>query len=664
MKIEFFYGRKRELLLIVLFPVLSFLAGAQETRKLNADILITVRALSHPVISPDGKRVAFELLTPSGPDSIGSRPDKDIWLVAADGSTPPSRFAGSPSRDFAPAWSPDGSRLAFLSDRGGDGKTSLYIADVERPRPRRALRFPRNISSFRWVSDTLIAFLAEDTVDTPRKNDAVVVGKEKRFSRLWELDLKRGSWRCVSAAGEHVIAFDYSPQGDRIVMRVAPDAEEGAVEYHSVLKVTDRHGLKEKMLGGEDQGFSLDHAWGSPRWSPDGKRIASFVKVKTTYLPVVFNVQEGRGHILAADYRGTIWYMDWNPATGELFFSANRGVQGLFGRIDPASGEITPVKEVNRSYSETQNWSFSADGRWVAYQDAEKNSPDDIWLMHADGSGVRRLTVMNPRLSGFSFGEQRVIRWQSRDGRQIEGLLILPVDYDPSHPWPLVVQIHGGPVWAWWNGFLANWHEWAQLLATNGFAVLYPNPRGSNGYGLRFALENIGDWGGGDFEDILSGVDYLIREGIADSTRLGIGGWSYGGYMTAWAVTQTGRFRAAVMGASVTDLLTMYSLSGRPENFSVYMGGKPYGEKKKVYIAHSPVTFVGQTTTPTLILHGEKDPVVPLSQSYEFYQGFRDHQVKTEFVIYPRESHGISESIHQKDLMMRVVEWFSEYLKQ
>jgi len=192
MKIEFFYGRKRELLLIVLFPVLSFLAGAQETRKLNADILVTVRALSHPVISPDGKRVAFELLTPSGSDSIGSRPDKDIWLVAADGSTPPSRFAGSPSRDFAPAWSPDGSRLAFLSDRGGDGKTSLYIADVERPRPRRALRFPRNISSFRWVSDTLIAFLAEDTVDTPRKNDAVVVGKEKRFSRLWELDLKRG----------------------------------------------------------------------------------------------------------------------------------------------------------------------------------------------------------------------------------------------------------------------------------------------------------------------------------------------------------------------------------------------------------------------------------------------------------------------------------------
>ena len=626
--------------------------------------LLRVRAVSRPVISPDGRWVAFELLIPSDPDSTGSLPEKDIRLIATTGKKHPQTVAGSRAQGSFPGWSPDGNYLSFLAEKGGKGKNELFLYSLKNKVSKKAFCFPVSVSSYRWLSPTRIAFLATDTAVKPPPGGAIIVGKERKNASLWEADLTTGKIQRITTGEEHVMAFDYAPGSKMIVLRIAPSSGDGDTEHHSSLILMDRQTKERTVLGGKDGIFSLDHAWGTPRWSPDGRWIASFVKVKTAYLPVLFSAAEGRGRVLAEEYHGTIWYLDWNPVTDELFFSSNEGVQGIFGKIDVSTEQITVLGKVNRSYSEVQNWSFSADGRWVAYQDVTHASPDDVWLMRADGTQKRRLTVMNPHLSGIQFGEQKVVHWKSYDGQQIEGVLILPPGYDPSRRYPLVVQVHGGPLWAWWNGYLANWHEWAQLLAANGFVVLYPNPRGSNGYGWRFALENLSDWGGGDYKDILSGVDYLVREGIADSSRLGIGGWSYGGFMTAWAVGHTSRFKAAVMGASVTDLVTMYSTSGRPENFSLFMGGKPYGDTLSRYRDHSPVTFVEKATTPTLILHGEKDPIVPLTQSYEFYQGLVDHKVTCEFVTYPREGHNIAESVHQKDMMERIIKWFSRYLKE
>jgi dipeptidyl aminopeptidase/acylaminoacyl peptidase len=207
-----------------------------------------------------------------------------------------------------------------------------------------------------------------------------------------------------------------------------------------------------------------------------------------------------------------------------------------------------------------------------------------------------------------------------------------------------------------------SWHEWAQLLASNGCAVLLPNPRGSHGYGLKFVEANRNDFGGGDFHDIMSGVDYLIERGIADPERLGVGGWSYGGYMTAWAITHTDRFKAAVMGAGISNWMSMYGTTGITSYMRLFFDDQPF-DRTKVYLHHSPLAHIDDVRTPVLILHGDADIRVPLLQSYEFYQGVRDMGVKAECVVYAREPHELGERAHQVDLLRRVLEWYELYLR-
>ncbi len=651
------------ILLFVVFP------GTRAQRLITPEDLVSGRAVSKPRLSPDGRWVVFEVRRSPKDNSPGNSILESLRIVPADGKGPSQKFVDNGYRAFSPAWSPDGTSVAFLSDRGEKGKIQIWLKIPFTDHLEQVSAFPQNIKSFQWVTRDLIAFIASDTgvVVTGAENKAVegviVMGEKERNNRLWELDMRTRQITAVTDNEKNVAAFDYSPDGKKIVLRVSPAPDEDAVSHHSSLVVVDRKGRVIKRLGGEDKGFSLDYCWGSPKWSPGGKRIASFVTVGPTYLPVVFSYDSGKGKILAEDYHGTVWYMNWNPATGDLYCSGNRGVQGFFGKIDIKNNRVILLKKVNRSYSEAPDWSFCREGRWVAYQDASYDHPDEVWIMNTDGREARRLTDMNPQFAGLDFCRQEVIRWKSFDGQEIEGVLIFPRGYDSTRTWPLIVDVHGGPTWAWWNGYLANWHEWGQLLASHGFMVLYPNPRGSNGYGWQFAEKNISDWGGGDFRDIMAGVDYLVEAGIADSARLGIGGWSYGGFMTAWAITQTGRFKAAVMGAAVTDLTTMYSTCGRPENFSMFFEGSPYTTRGEVYRNHSPVTFVREVKTPVLILHGQADPVVPVTQSYEYYQGVKDQGATCRFVVYPRETHAIHEYVHKKDLLTRVLDWYTRYLR-
>ena len=224
---------------------------------------------------------------------------------------------------------------------------------------------------------------------------------------------------------------------------------------------------------------------------------------------------------------------------------------------------------------------------------------------------------------------------------------------------PLFVHVHGGPTGAFGDSFDA----WAQLLAARGYAVFCPNIRGSTGYGWSFLVKNRADWGGGDFKDAMAGVDHLIQRGIADADRLAIGGWSYGGYMSAWAITQTPRFQAAVVGACMSDLASEFGTEViATAQYDRWFNGLPY-EKLDTYIKSSPVTHVKNVRTPTLILHGENDTTDPIGQAQQFYRGLKHYGVKCEFVIYPREGHGNREEKHQIDVLQRVVRWSDTHLK-
>ena len=284
-----------------------------------------------------------------------------------------------------------------------------------------------------------------------------------------------------------------------------------------------------------------------------------------------------------------------------------------------------------------------------------------MYVDDATFSSPRKLTDVNPQLRDVALGETEVVSWKSSDGTPVEGILLKPVGYQAGMKYPLLVEAHGGPTGASNAGFKANWGSPGQVWAGQGWAVLYPNPRGSTGYGEKFTRANIMDWGGGDYRDIMSGVDDMVKRGIADSTKLAFEGWSYGGYMTAWVVSQTSRFKAARMGAGLSDLQSMYGTTDIPGYIGTFFSGVPTAKTLDFYRARSAITFVDQVTTPLLILHGGSDERVPTGQAMEYFRALKDRGKTVQLVFYPREGHGFSEYYHQLDKMGREMDWIAKY---
>jgi dipeptidyl aminopeptidase/acylaminoacyl peptidase len=286
--------------------------------------------------------------------------------------------------------------------------------------------------------------------------------------------------------------------------------------------------------------------------------------------------------------------------------------------------------------------------------------PADVHVSDLSFTSPRKISTVNPQAATFTLGETEVVTWRS-DGHEIEGLLLKPVGYQQGRKYPLLVVAHGGPTGAYMNNFRVGYGDGGQHWAGQGWAVLYPNPRGSTNYGEKFMRANLGDWGGGDYRDIMSGVDDVIRRGIADPEKLAFQGWSYGGYLTCWVVSQTTRFKAAMMGAGLSNLYSMYGTNDISNYLGTFFNGMPSAETLPLYTARSGLTFADRVTTPLLILHGGSDERVPVGQSYEFYRALKDRGKTVELVTYPREGHGISEYYHQLDRLRRQYDWISKY---
>jgi dipeptidyl aminopeptidase/acylaminoacyl peptidase len=266
---------------------------------------------------------------------------------------------------------------------------------------------------------------------------------------------------------------------------------------------------------------------------------------------------------------------------------------------------------------------------------------------------------VNEAWKNYSLVALEIYKYKSFDGTEIEAALLKPAGYDGKTKLPLIALIHGGPTGAWEDTV----ETWSQLLAERGYAIFMPNIRGSIGYGQKFIEMNRGDWGGGDFKDVMAGVDDLIARGIADPERLGIGGWSYGGYMSEWAITQTTRFKAAVSGAGLSNLISEYGTEEHP-SYDEWFYGLPYEPQKVAgFLNSSPFVHLKNARTPTLILQGEGDTVDPVGQSMELYRGLKRYGVETELVLYPREPHGFHEEKHLLDRLNRILAWFDKYLK-
>jgi dipeptidyl aminopeptidase/acylaminoacyl peptidase len=406
----------------------------------------------------------------------------------------------------------------------------------------------------------------------------------------------------------------------------------------------------------EENPGSSDNA----RWSPDGKWIAytgspdASGGVSTSFLYLI-PAAGGTPKELTTKFDLSVGTPVWSPDGKKVYFTTNLREAIEVYSCDVAGGE---VKQLSRNGASSSIAEISRDGTMIVGTVSGPEGPAELYRRSPDFSSGLMLTDHNAWLNDYALVDTEVVKWTSKDGMEIEGLLTKPVGYEPGKRVPLLLNPHGGPTGA----SLDNFNGTVQVLAANGFAVLQPNFRGSTGKGLAFAQANKNSWGKGDYEDCMTGVDAMIARGVADPDRLGAFGWSYGGYMTFWILTQTDRFKAVAPGAAISNIYSMYSQNDIQRYLRWFYSDKSPWEAQELYWDRSPMKYVKNVKTPTMIMHGQADTRVPIAQAQEFYMALKEMKVPVEFVVYPRENHGFIEPRHQMDRVRRYVWFFSKYL--
>ncbi|MEP6907110.1 MAG: S9 family peptidase [Pseudoxanthomonas sp.] len=647
---------------VLLIACLVTMPAVAATRAITPDDLVDLRQVADPQITDDGADIAYTVATPQ-PE--GKPAQSRLWRIAANGKTKAVELsAPATANDNSPRWSVDGKHLLFLSDRAlpagkdtGIASTQVWRVAREGDAPEPLTRSAGDVLSFALSPDQrTLAYVALDplqdeaTARIERKDDAVEVGHARQFARLWLTDLSDHQSRVRTPVGMQVHEAAWSPDGTQLALRVSAGTSLNDYWYRSRVVLIDAKDSKELRT-------LCDHASAAPlRWSPDGRRLlyGQLGEHGMTATLYVHTLAGDQRTALATDWPGTLWGARWQDDT-QLIGQGQRGVHAEFLRLDAADGTWSTLADVQAPW---QAFSVARDGT-IAYVGMRSDAPAEIWSL--DNGKARALTSTNPQVATWSRGQLREIIWKSsRDGLRIHGLLMLPPDYQPGTKLPTLVQIHGGPAWAWWSGWLGSWHEWAQLLASHGYAVLMPNPRGSEGQGAAFTELSRNDWGGADYQDVLDGLDLITQQGIADPQRVAIGGWSYGGYMAAWAVTQDDRFKTAIVGAGVIDIGAMALTTDTPDYLPGYFGDPV--KNRASYDAHSPIRHAGKVKVPVLILHGEQDKRVPIALGEQFYGALQFNGTPVEMVRYPREPHWFHEREHERDVLERVLRWLDKHL--
>ncbi|HSL22297.1 MAG TPA: S9 family peptidase [Vicinamibacterales bacterium] len=696
---------KRRLLLTASILVAVIAAGGgAEKRPVTFEDIMGLRGVSSAEIAPDGSAVLYTVRQwePATKEPAEAQADEKTEKTEKT-EKKPGRMearthivrvpaAGGPARQLTfgergetnPRWSPDGKYISFLAERRGstegdeDGpRPQIWIMHTDGGEPWQLTSTKEGVTAYRWAPDSKsIAFTTREPLSKDheekrkRRDDPRVFEGDFRMTHLWAVDVaSKKEGRLTEGTTFTVRGMPtWSPDGKKIAFAAAPTpmVRDDRDDIYVVSAEEEEKGREVEKIA------STAASEASPQWSPDGKTIAYVADpagppvgdgvtlgvVGNSRLMLYDVASKKTKDASSPSFDLSVGALTWDPQQSRslAFITGTRASRDLF-MYDIESGKYMNITK-GRVVS---SFSTSVNGARWAFVSEQANEPAEVWVSDVHTGSVQKITDTNPQVRDLALGETEVITWKSTDGLEVEGVLLKPVGFDTSKKYPLLVVVHGGPTGAFVNSFRMSAGDPGQHWAGQGWAVLYPNPRGSTNYGEKFMRGNIPDWGGGDYRDIMTGVDALVARGIADPQKLAVMGWSYGGYMTAWIVSQTTRFKAAMMGAGLSNLTSMYNTTDIPAYLGGFFKGIPAKATLPLYGERSAITYVDRVTTPLLILHGGNDERVPIGQPMEFYRALRDRGKTVELVFYPREGHGLSEYYHQLDRLKRQHEWIAKH---
>jgi dipeptidyl aminopeptidase/acylaminoacyl peptidase len=657
---------RKSLACLILTCVCAFAQGDRDTRiaSILSDLSAT-HTFPEVAMSPDGKKAAWVAeIIENGKDTGNSM----IYVKAVGVVGAPVRITATAGKAAASerniAWSPDSAKLAFFSDSEKKSQMQLYFAGVSGGRARKLTSLKGYMTDPQWSPDgKQIAILFAENAPggggplEAEPEETGVIGGESFNQRLTIVDATSGAVKQLSPKEMHIYEYDWSPDSHSFAMSAAPGPGDN---NWWIAQLYTEPADSEKMT----VIYKPETQIAMPRWSTDGASIGFIEGLMsdagfTGGEVMTIGAAGGKPVDRTPGRRSSVSSIQW-ISPSKMLLTEVAGGSTVISTFDVENGAAERLYKGDENLAaggNIGNFSAARDGKSAIAIRSDFQHPPEVW---AGPIGDWKPLTQSNAAHKPQWGEAKSVEWSS-DGSAVQGWLLYPRDFDANKRYPMVVSIHGGP--ASWNA--QHWPTASfdqALLSSLGYFVFYPNPRGSYGQGETFTRANVKDFGYGDLRDIMAGVDAVLKIAPVDNNRLGVAGWSYGGYMTMWTVTQTNRFKAAVAGAGISDWESYYGENAIDQWMLPYFGASVYDDPK-VYEKSSPITFIKNVKTPTLIVVGERDGECPAPQSYEFWHALNTLGVPNQFVVYPREGHRFREPEHKRDVMERTAKWFEDHLK-
>lgn len=617
-----------------------------------------VRDLKNVDLAADGSIVVWQEDFHDTRRLLTSRVQSVLYIAPTTGSTLTRLTAGSARARYDeenPIVSPDEAHIAFLSDARSKGQLQIFVADSNARHVRQIGRLAGDVQRLQWSPNgKFISFLY--VADARRKagalaagaRDVGVIGSVVDEQRLATIDVASGSVRQLTPPDIYVYEYGWSPDGTALAATYARGNGDNNWWIARLARVDAGSGMMKDLIS---PSFQID----DPQWSPDGRQIAVIGGIMSDFGSTggdvyVVDAMNGTTRNVTAGAPFSAQSLRWNDPSNLDLVAHVKGAMHLM-RLDVSSGIASPLTRGDESI---WSWSSAQRGARVALVRVSFDEPPEVWA--GSPTSLRQVSHRNVGAKRL-YGKAVSIEWKS-DEFTVQGWLVYPLEYDARRRYPMIAIIHGGPSAQTVPSF-ANRN--ISALASQGYFVFMPNPRGSFGQGEAFTQANVKDFGYGDWRDDVAGVDAAIKSAPIDPHRLGLFGWSYGGYMAMWAETQTTRFKAIVAGAGVVNWQSYYGQNKIDQWMIPFFGTSVY-QDPAVYAKSSPITYIEQSKTPVLILQGERDEEVPAPQSFEFWHAMETLGIPTRLVVYADEGHGFQKVANQIDILTEMVAWFNRYV--